>query len=58
MKNGDKKPEDILATALFLVVQISLMMDPYIHLEHTDSRWHIRHLKHFLLSVFFSGIFL
>ena len=37
MKNGDKKPEDILAAALFLVVQISLMMDPYIHLEHTEE---------------------
>lgn len=36
-RTGDKKPEDILATALFLVVQISLMMDPYIHLEHTDG---------------------
>ena len=35
-KNGEKKPEDILATALFLVLQISLMMDLYIHSEHTE----------------------
>ena len=49
-RTGDKKPEDILAAALFLVVQISLMTDPWIHLEW--SGWQTCHLKHFLGSLF------